>query len=163
MYEAFEKLEEQKRKNKFKNYALTIAKYKKFKTSAILRNLPKDIDFGAKATQHKYVYAGVRYLEDGIVDKSCPKELYKELDDCKFKCIQPLTPSSKDQRIKAERKAKAIPNKPQKLKYGIIIDNTIKMLEDKNSANTFASGVKFTNENIKIKVISFEIKEEMEA
>ena len=149
---------------RFNDIAETIIKYQNYKTDIAVSKMDNSL---GKSTRLNYLMYGIRYLKTGY--KSCivPSSLYKALDNCVEKHIQPLRPSADEAKRIYNRDYTRKENKPpvarlkmvqkpvtEKFTYGIKIGDKIALQKSEAEAKAFLNGVKFVDNTLDIKLVS---------
>lgn len=147
-----------------------IVKYQKFQTSLIWLQVLKDPSIiVSKSTAINYINLGICYLKTGQKYKSIPITLYKNIDDCVARHLQPLTPTLAQERRKIARdytrkEAKLPIEKNPVIKqeltktfeYGVRIENRIILFDTEHSMATFIKNAKFVNPDIELQPVTVE-------
>lgn len=142
---------------RFENVAETIIKYQNYKTDIAISKMDNSL---GKSTRINYLMYGIRYLKTGY--KSCivPSSIYKALDKCIEKHIQPLRPSeSEKKRVHKRDYTKKNNNPPvsrlkmvqkpvtEKFTYGVKVNDNIVLQKSEIEAKAFLKGIRFLNNN----------------
>lgn len=157
------KVIENYKKQQIKQKAIMIVKYQNFKTNIALKKMEIKVS--------KPVYeAGVSYLKRGKITAPLSNIMKEAIDTTIKECIQPLRPTSAEERkwkfpIYQSKEAKppicALPIIHKKLTtkfdYGVLVNNCIKILDSEKEARIFLEGIKFINGEGKL--LEIEIKE----
>lgn len=147
-----------------------IVKYQKFQTSLIWLQVLKDHSIIlSKTTAVNYINLGICYLKTGQKYKSIPNALYKNIDDCVARHLQPLTPTLAQERRKIARdytkkEAKLPIEKNPVIKqeltktfeYGVRIENRIILFDNEHSMATFIKNAKFVNPDTELQPVTVE-------
>ena len=151
---------------RFNDIAETIIKYQNYKTNIAVSKMDNSL---GKSTRLNYLMYGIRYLKTEY--KSCivPSSLYKALDNCVEKHIQPLRPSADEAKRIYNRDYTRKENKPpvarlkmvqkpvtEKFTYGIKIGDKIALQKSEAEAKAFLNGAKFVDNanRLDIKLVS---------
>lgn len=141
------------RQEHYKQRALAIIKYQNFEVPVALKRC------GIKIGRAVFD-AGVAYVKRGKVTTPLSDGLKKELDKLKAEFVQPLRPSRADEKqwrkpIYVQKEATPpVCNNPIIKKqvasvfdYGVLVGNTIRILDTEKEAKIFLEGIKFAGGN----------------
>ncbi len=160
------------RENRLKELAINIVKYQNFKTSAFINKI--DSAGYTKTSLVSLISYCIIYIQTGRKNNKVTSSVYKYIDDAIKQCIQPLTPSERDQRWnrKKSNKKKEVVTPVQKVlqnindkaiedkKYQIAVqvDDNIKLQDDLKHAEGFLDGLRFCGK-VNVKIVRVKIEE----
>lgn len=144
----------------FEKLGYDIVKYQNFKTEAIVSKVDYPL---AYSTLSKYIEYGIRYIKRKVRTGTTNPLLYTYIDKAIAEFVQPLTPGKYEKRnfykVDYTKKEQTPPvaklqmvHQPviAEISYGVKLNDTIKLFENKQQAILFAEGAKFTGCDVSV-------------